>query len=272
MLELPQNIPHTQIGQNTLINADCFDVFPYIKDQSVDAIIADLPYGTTKCKWDSVLNLDILWREYKRVLKENGVVVLFAQTPFDKVLGCSNLDWLKYEWIWEKPQATGYFNAKIMPMKSHENILVFYDKLPTFNPQKTQGHKPINSYTKRADVANKTELYGKVKKDLSGGGETDRFPRSVQVFSSDKQKNKLNGTLHPTQKPLALLEMLVKSYTNEGDLVLDNTMGSGTTNLACSKLNRKSIGIEKEQKYYEISVKRIEDSLNELNSKSTQLF
>ena len=141
-------------------------------------------------------------------------------------------------------------------MKAHENILVFYNKSPKFNPQKTYGHKPINTFTKRAEVSNKTELYGKVKKDVIGGGETDRFPRSVQVFASEKQKNKLDGTIHPTQKPLALLEMLVKSYTDEGDMVLDNTTGSGTTNLACIKLNRKSIGIEREERYYDIAVKR----------------
>lgn len=245
-----------KIKDTTLIHGDCFDIFPSIPDKSINAIICDLPYGTTRCKWDSILPLENLWYEYKRVIKDNGVILLFAQTPFDKVLGCSNLDWLKYEWIWEKPQATGYFNAKKMPMKAHENILVFYDNTPTFNPQKTYGHKPINSYTKRKDVSNKTEVYGKVKMDVSGGGETDRYPRSVQIFSSDKQKNKLDGTIHPTQKPLALMEMLVKTYTNEGDMVLDNTMGSGTTNLACLRLNRSSIGIEKEEKYFNIAVKR----------------
>lgn len=247
---------------NTLINADCFEIFPFIEDKSIDAIICDLPYGTTKCKWDSILNLNDLWGHYKRVIKKNGVIILFAQTPFDKVLGCSNLEWLKYEWVWEKTQATGYFNAKKMPMKAHENVLIFYDKLPTFNPIKTIGHKPINSYTKKIDVCNKTEVYGKVKKEISGGGETDRYPRSVQIFASDKQKTKLDGTIHPTQKPLALLEMLIKTYTNEGDIVLDNTMGSGTTNLACLRLNRKSIGIEMDKKYYDIAVKRLQSNAN----------
>jgi site-specific DNA-methyltransferase (adenine-specific) len=150
-----------------------------------------------------------------------------------------------------------------MPMKAHENILVFYDNLPTFNPQKTSGHKPINTYTKKAEVCNKTEIYGKVNQDVSGGGETDRYPRSVQLFSSDKQKTKNDGTIHPTQKPLALIEMLVKTYSNEGDLILDNTMGSGTLPLACIKNNRKFIGIEKEEKYYNISIKRINNYLNE---------
>lgn len=256
------DIPFTQkqFGDTTLIHANCFDVFPFINDKSIDAVICDLPYGTTKCKWDSILDLDKLWTQYKRIIKDNGVIVLFAQTPFDKVLGCSNLKWLKYEWIWEKTQATGYFNAKKMPMKAHENILVFYNKTPKFNPQKTIGHKPINSYNKKAEVSNRTEVYGKVKRDVAGGGETDRYPRSVQLFSSDKQKTKLNGTIHSTQKPLALLEMIVKTYTDEGDLVLDNTMGSGTTNLACVKLNRKSIGIDDDIKSYNKAIKRIQNN------------
>jgi site-specific DNA-methyltransferase (adenine-specific) len=256
-LELLKEYKKEIINNNILINEDCFNIFPFIDTKSIDAIICDLPYGTTKCKWDSVLDLEKLWESYKRVIKDDGVIILFAQTPFDKVLGCSNLEWLKYEWIWEKTQATGYFNAKKMPMKAHENILVFYDKLPKFNPQKTEGHKPINKYTKKAIVCNKTELYGKVNNDVSGGGETDRYPRSVQLFSSDKQKTKNNGTIHPTQKPIALIEMLIKSYTNEGDIILDNTMGSGTTNLGCLKLNRRSIGIEKDELYYNIAVKRL---------------
>ena len=142
-------------------------------------------------------------------------------------------------------------------MKAHENIVVFYKNSPKFNPQKTQGHRPANSYTKKASVQNKTQVYGRVSVDISGGGETDRFPRSVQLFSSDKQKNKLNGTIHPTQKPLALCEYLIKTYTNEGDLVLDNCMGSGTTCLAAKNLGRQFIGIEKDQEYYNICVERL---------------
>lgn len=258
LLEAQAKATHvTDFDSGALFNADCFDIMPLIEDKSVDAIIADLPYGVTNCKWDSVLDLNEMWAQFKRIIKENGVIILFGQTPFDKVLGCSNLEWLRYEWIWEKPQATGHFNAKKMPMKAHENILVFYNKTPKFYPQKTEGHKPMNSYTKKAEVINKTEVYGKVKQDMSGGGETDRYPRSVQVFSSDKQKTKLDGTIHPTQKPLALLEMLVKSYTDKGDMVLDNTMGSGTTCLAAKQLNRKFIGIEKEKKYYDVAVKRL---------------
>jgi len=241
-----------------LVNADCFDVFPFIDNKSINAIICDLPYGTTNCKWDSVLDLNKLWEQYKRVLTDNGVVILFAQTPFDKVLGCSNLEWLKYEWIWEKTQATGFLNAKKMPMKAHENILVYYKKAPTYNPQKTNGHKPINSYTKRASVQNKTELYGNVKADVSGGGETDRYPRSVLLFPSDKQIMKNTPFLHPMQKPVALCEYFIKTYSNEGDLILDNVCGSGTTGVAAKKLKRDFILIEKEERFFEMASNRIE--------------
>ena len=176
---------------------------------------------------------------------------MFAQTPFDKVLGCSNLKELKYEWIWEKTTATGHLNAKKMPMKAHENILVFYDKLPTYNPQKTTGHKPANRCTKhRGDGSN----YGKTKVGISGGGQTDRYPRSVQVFKTDKQK----VSLHPTQKPVALLEYLINTYSNEGDTVLDFTFGSCSTGVAALSTNRKFIGVEMEEKYFDIGASRME--------------
>lgn len=291
-----------KIKNQELYLNDCFDIFPIISDKSVDAIMADLPFGTTNCPWDSVLPLNKhikitkrnkiiyvnendflisqyklgisyneakeyfdnncslgLWDHYKRIIKDNGVILLFGQTPFVEVLGNSNLEMLKYEWVWEKTQATGYFNAKKCPMKAHENILVFYNNLPTYNYQKTEGHNPINTYTKKVEVCNKTHVYGKVKKDVSGGGETDRYPRSVQLFSSDKQKNKLNGTIHSTQKPLELMKYFIKTYTNEGDLILDNTMGSGTTNLGSLILNRKSIGIDNDKVSFDKAVKRITD-------------
>lgn len=236
---------------------DCLEVMPTLPDKAFDAIICDLPYGTTNCKWDTPIDLVALWKQYKRLIKPNGAILLFAQTPFDKVLGCSNLPWLRYEWIWEKTQATGYFNAKKMPMKAHENILVFYKNLPKYHPQKTQGHNPINSYTKRADVANKTELYGKVKIDVSGGGETDRYPRSIQTFSSDKQKNKLEAfPLHPTQKPVALLKYLIETYTDAGDSILDNTCGSGTTGVAAQELGRNFTMIESDPIWYDVARKR----------------
>ena len=240
--------------RNEIHKGDCLELMPkLIEDKSVDMIFCDLPYGTTKCKWDSVIDLPKLWSEYERVIKDNGVILLFAQSPFDKVLGASKLNLLRYEWIWEKTQATGHLNAKKMPMKAHENILVFYKKLPTYNPQKTNGHKPINSYTKYIKTQNNTEIYGEMKREISGGGETDRYPRSILTFASDKQKSKL----HPTQKPLSLIEYMIKTYTNEGDLILDNTAGSGTTGLGAKNLKRDYIMMEQDPEHYETACKRV---------------
>lgn len=213
-------------------------------------IFTDLPYGTTKNGFDKPLDLPSLWNQYERIIKDNGAIVLFAQTPYDKTLGNSNLKLLRYEWIWEKPSATGFFNAKKMPMKAHENILVFYKRLPIYNPQKTIGHKPVHSYTKRtSDGSN----YGESQVGISGGGSTERYPRSVLKFSTDKQKS----SLHPQQKPLALCEYIIKTYTNECDIVLDSCMGSGTIGEACKNINRDYIGIEKEKCFFEIAQKRI---------------
>jgi len=239
--------------KNTVLLGNCLELMKEIPTGSIDMILCDLPYGTTRCKWDSVIDLPNLWIEYRRIIKRNGAVVLTAQAPFDKVLGVSNLEMLKYEWIWEKTQATGHLNAKKMPLKAHENILIFYKDFPTYNPQKTKGHKPINSYTKYVKTQNNTELYGKMSQEISGGGETDRFPRSVLLYSSDKQKS----SLHPTQKPVALFEYLIKTYTNEGDLVLDNVAGSGTTGEACENTNRRYILIEQEEKYFNTLTQRI---------------
>ena len=235
-----------------LFQGDCLEVMKGIPDGSVDCIITDMPYGTTQCKWDSVVDLVLLWKEINRIRKPNTAIVMSAQTPFDKVLGCSNLSMLKYEWVWEKTAATGHLNAKKMPMKAHENILVFYEKLPTYNPQKTVGHEPTNSFTKRNGDG---DCYGKTSV-ISGGGSTERYPRSVQVFKSDKQR----VSLHPTQKPLKLIEYLVKTYSNEEDVILDMFVGSGTTGVASKKLNRKFIGIELDETYFNIAKGRIENT------------
>lgn len=258
MLNLPQNpkCDIARVSHSTLVNADCFDVFPFIETGSIDAIICDLPYGTTQNKWDSVLPLDKLWNEYKRILKPKGVVILFAQIPFSITLGASNLKWLKYEWIWEKDQGTGHLNAKKRPMKNHENILVFYEQIGTYNPQKTIGHKPTNK-SRTLDVENDVRNYGKHIDKGGRGGNTDRYPTSIFKHNTVNGFSKVDPIEHPTQKPLGLIEMLVKTYTNEGDMILDNTCGSGTTNLAALKLNRKSIGIEKEKQYYDVAVRRL---------------
>ncbi len=225
-----------------LILGDCITEMRKIESGTVDMICCDMPYGTTQCSWDSVIDLQLLWSEYKRVTKPSAAIVLFAQTPFDKVLGVSNLKDLKYEIVWEKTSATGHLNAKKMPLKAHENILVFYEKLPTYNPQKTTGH--VRKTSKTGKTYN-SDCYGK-ESAKPFYDSTERYPRSVLTFKSDKQK----CNLHPTQKPVALIEWLIKTYSNEGDLILDNCMGSGTTGEACKNLGRRFIGIEIEEKYF----------------------
>jgi len=244
---------------NKIIQGDCLEVMKGIPDKSIDMILCDLPYGTTRNKWDSIILLDNLWEQYCRVIKDNGAIVLTAQTPFDKVLGCSNLKLLRYEWIWEKTSATGHLNAKKMPMKAHENILVFYKKLPTYNPQKTFGHKRKVSKAEHKTNCVMTSNYN--KHGLTSYDSNDRYPRSVQVFSNDKQKL----ALHPTQKPADLFGYLIKTYTNEGEIILDNCIGSGTTAIAALNTGRFFIGIEKDEEYCAIANKRIADRLQNVN-------
>jgi site-specific DNA-methyltransferase (adenine-specific) len=236
-----------------LQHGDCLELIDRIPDNSIDLICADLPYGTTRCAWDTLIDLDVLWPKLKRIAKERAAIVLFAQTPFDKALGASNLPMLRYEWIWEKTNATGFFNAKKMPLKAHENVLVFYRKLPVYNAQKTTGHKRKTAGRKEIG----SELYGKsVRKTFYDS--TERYPRSVIKFKSDRY----HSNLHPTQKPLPLLEYIVKTYSNEGDVVLDFCMGSGTAGVAAKTLGRSFVGIEKEKKYFDIAEGRIASSEN----------
>lgn len=219
---------------NKVYNIDCIEGMKLIDDKTIDMIFCDLPFGTTQNKWDIPINLDDLWEQYLRIIKDNGAIVLFAQTPYDKILATSNIKLLRYEWIWEKTHATGHLNSKKMPMKAHENILVFYKKLPTYNPQKTTGHTPVHSYTKHSgDGTN----YGKTKAGISGGGSTERYPRSVLKFPKDTQKI----SLHPTQKPENLVSYFLKTYSNPNDCILDNCCGSGTTGVCCKLLNRNYI-------------------------------
>lgn len=227
---------------------NCLDLMRDLPDASVDLILCDLPYGTTRNKWDSIIPLDPLWREYQRIAR--GAIVLTAQTPFDKVLGASNLAMLRYEWIWEKTSATGHMNATRAPMKAHENVLVFYERQPTYNPIKTTGHRRKTATADRAKLL--SDNYG-AQAGVTTYDSTERYPRSVQVLPSDKQRSKL----HPTQKPVALMEYLVRTYTNEGDTVLDNCMGSGTTGVACMNTGRCFIGMEKDADYFAIAQSRI---------------
>lgn len=226
---------------------DCLEVMKSIPNGSVDLILCDLPYGTTRNKWDSVIDLAALWPEYKRVCC--GAIVLTAQAPFDKILGASNIDMLRYEWIWRKEAGTGFLNAKRAPLKDHENVLVFYGKPPTYNPQMRTGFKPYRC-KKGGDTSNYNPS-GIVTTESSG----ERYPVTVLEFSRDKVK------LHPTQKPVALMEYLIKTYTNEGDLVLDNCMGSGTTGVACMNTGRRFIGIEMDEGYFNIAKERIESAM-----------
>lgn len=232
---------------------DCLEIVPTLPDNSVDAIIADWPYGVTRCKWDSVIPLDNLWPECKRVIKPRGAIVLFGSQPFTSALIMSNIDWFKYCLVWEKDRATGFLDANRKPLKCHEDIVVFSDGQTTYNPQKTTGHPPVNNPGKNRHSAKHYSSYAVT----SNSGSTERFPRSVIFYNGH---NSAHGVLHPTQKPVALLEYLIRTYTNAGDTVLDNTMGSGTTGAACINTGRKFIGIEKDPGYFEIAKKRIEQA------------
>ena len=249
MLNLPPNpqFCQTDVSGSTFVNADCFDVFPFIEDKSIDAIICDLPYGTTACKWDSILPFEFLWKEYERIIKPNGAIVLTASQPFTSVLVMSNPNIFKYELIWEKDKPSDFATARFKTMKYHESILIFTKGKCTYNPQMTIG-KPNHSVGK--GIRKKNNESGANTAIVTNKTDGLKHPKSVLKFNRESKPE------HPTQKPLELMEYLVKTYTNEGDTVLDNTCGSGTLNLACLKLNRKSIGIEKEKQYYDVAVRR----------------
>lgn len=237
---------------------DTIEQMKLIPDKSIDFICCDLPYGTTQNKWDSVIDLNLLWEQYKRIIKENGAIVLTAQTPFDKVLGCSNLEMLKYEWIWRKSRPTGHLNANKMPMKAHENILVFYKKPPTFNKQMTIGkpnHVKDGSIRKSKATNNN---YGHFENVVQKSTNL-KNPITVLEFSQQDP----NKILHPTQKPIDLMEYLINTYTNENETVLDNTFGSCTTGIACINTNRNFIGIENNMNYFNISLKRVGEKRKE---------
>lgn len=239
-----------EIGNGVFHVGDCFDVMATLPDASVDMVLCDLPYGTTQNKWDSVLSLDVLWREYWRVAKPNAAIVLTAQPPFDKILGASCVARLRYEWIWEKGKATGHLNAKKQPMKAHENVLVFYNSQCVYNPQKVVGkpYKPNGGASKR-------DNYGEFAAVREGSADGSRYPRSVIEFSHETKP------IHPTQKPVALFEYLIRTYTDEGMTVLDNTAGSGTTAIAAERSNRRWICIERDEGYAAAAKRRIQEHL-----------
>jgi len=230
-----------------LLLGDCLEILPTLPENSVDMVLCDPPYGTTACKWDSIISLDKLWEQYNRLCKEDGAMVFTASQPFATVLAGSNIKNFRYEWIWEKSQGTNPMNAKVMPLKSHENVLVFYRKKPTYNPQMWFS-KPYSGFS--SDTAKIGEVYGKQQSKHRDNPDGSRYPKTILKFKQEKG-------LHPTQKPVALMEYLIKTYTNKGDTVLDNTMGSGTTGLACKNTERNFIGIELDKKYYEIAEDRL---------------
>ena len=238
--------------KNKLILGDCLEIMSDIPDGSVDMLLVDLPYGTTQCKWDSIIDLNQLWTHYNRVCKKNAAMVFTAAQPFTSALVMSNPKFFKYTWVWEKSKATGYLNAKKMPMRAHEDICVFYRKPPCYNPQMTQG-TPYN----KGKAHRPTDVYGSQVEVLVKNDSGLRYPRTVQYFKTAESEGK-KSVIHPTQKPLALFEYLIKTYTNEGDLVLDSCMGSGTTPVACVNTDRDYIGIELDPEYFSRAKNRLE--------------
>lgn len=237
--------------ENQLIWGDCLEVLNDFPEDSFDMILVDLPYRKTNAWWDKPIPLLKFWDRHLAVLKESGVVVLFSIQPFTTDLINSMRGMFKYELIWEKSRPTGHLNAKIRPLRSHENILVFYSRQPTYNPQKSNGHTPVHSYTKRPK---RDVIYGEqVNVGYTGGGQTDRYPTSVLRYSS--LPNRLGE--HSSRKPVPLLEYLIKTYTNEGDTVLDSFMGSGSTCIAAKNTDRRFVGIEIEQSFYQQAKDRL---------------
>ena len=240
-----------------LWQGDCLELMKDIPDKTVDMILCDLPYGTTACKWDTIIPFEPLWEQYKRVIRDNGAIVLTASQPFASALIMSNPKWFKYDWIWGKGRGTGFQIVKYKPMVSHESVLVFGKSRVTYNPQMRDREKPRTSTnkgtTRQMNISNGKPY--KAEKPL-----TKRYPITEIQFSNNNQSNKI----HPTQKPVELMEYLIKTYTNEGETVLDNCMGSGTTGVACKNLNRNFIGIELDETYFNLAKERIEN-VGEIN-------
>lgn len=244
-----------------LYQGDCLELLKNLSDNSIDLVLCDLPYGTTQCKWDSCIPLNELWAEYKRVTKPNAAILLFGQQPFSSALVMSNPEMFRYEWVWIKNRATGFLNSKKMPLKAHENVLVFYKKLPTYNGQRRNvdlgGHQfPRITQRHNNPVLCANGIYGKHETRPKNATDTTRMTiDAVRFDMSDKERG-----LHPTQKPVALLEYLIKTYSNEGSLVLDNCMGSGSTGVACANLKRRFIGMELHPKYFALASNRIAEA------------
>ena len=248
---------------NKIYNEDCLEGMKRIPDGSVDMILCDLPYGTTACKWDAVIPFEPLWEQYERIVKDNGAIVLTATQPFTSALVMSNPKMFSHSWVWKKTKATNYVQARKKPMKYHEDIVVFSKKQHTYNPQMRKGFKPYKkiereTYDKDAAVFRDTVKRGRVTQS-----DGERYPSTVIEFA-----NPNNKSIHPTQKPAPLFEYLIKTYTNEGETVLDNCIGSGTTAIASIRTGRNYIGFELDEEYYKVAQKRIIDENNHLESQS----
>ena len=233
---------------DVIYNEDCLEGMKRIPNKSIDMILCDLPYGTTACKWDTIIPFEPLWEQYNRIIKDNGAIVLFGSEPFSTLLRYSNLKMFKYDWIWEKEQGANFMLCKHQPYKVHEIISVFSKKKHLYIPQMTEGKPYVSGKGTSGEI---TGNVTKVQKKNNG----TRYPRSIQYFITDKAK----GSKHPTQKPVALLEYLIKTYTNEGDVVLDNCMGSGSTCVAAVNTNRHYIGFELDEKYFDIACQRLDE-------------
>lgn len=246
-----------------LMQGDCLELMKDIPDGSVDMILCDLPYGTSACKWDTVIPFADLWKAYERIIKDNGAVVLFGSEPFSSAARMSNLRLYKYDWKWEKPYGANFLNIKYQPAKVHEDIMVFSKKASsysrkgnmTYYPQMESG-KPYCFKSGRHESYNATATVRTPIKQVVSTSDGSRYPRSIIKFKHDKEK------LHPTQKPVELCEYLIKTYTNKGDTVLDNCMGSGTTGVACVNTGRQFIGIELDEIYFEIAKRRVKEELS----------
>ena len=240
--------------KNIIYHGDCINGMKILPDNSVDMVLTDPPYGTTRNKWDTVVDMDAFWKEIKRVTKKNSAILIFTQMPFTATVVMSNPKMFHYEWICEKANPTGFLNARRMPMKCHENVLVFYNKLPVYHP--IMGHgKPYRSGLKDKNSSN----YNAVKCFRSENTTGTRFPRDVLKVS---WRSAFGKTLHPTQKPVSLCEYFIKTYSNKGDIILDPFIGSGTTAVAAINTERKYIGFEKDDKYFEVAQNRLEKLAN----------
>lgn len=242
-----------------LLHGDTIQAMTKLPDHSIDLILCDLPYQVTQAKWDILIPFDELWREYKRLIKDHGAIVLFSQQPFTSQLVMSNPKMFRYEIIWNKVRTTGFLNANRMPLKQHENILVFYKKLPTYNPQMVDGGSPSHSRGKAGTAKNRVYGNFNMVSDSPSTRSTQKFPTDIYTVSNKVGKD----TVHPTQKPVELLAWLIKTYSNENDVVLDNTMGSGSTGVACVNTSREFVGIELNDDYFEIAEGRINHAINQ---------